>query len=86
MIVSILFLNTAFSLIDRMFQQEIINAELEKKFWFKKWIGMKIKHPDYIDPETCGGEILYKILRSNNQFKSDCVDNVTEDTCIEIDI
>jgi hypothetical protein len=74
---TILFLNTAFSLIDRMFQQEIINAELAKKFWFQTWIGAKIDHPDYLDPESCCGEILYKILKS---------DIVPEETCIEIDI
>ena len=83
---TILFLNTAFSLIDRMFQQEIINAELEKKFWFQSWIGLKITHPDYLDPESCGGEILYKILRSDKHFDCDCVDKNPEEKCIEIDI
>ena len=83
---TILFLNTAFSLIDRMFQQEIINAELEKKFWFRTWIGAKINHPDYLDPESCGGEILYKILRSDNHFKCDCDNSFPVETCIEIDI
>lgn len=67
---TILFLKTAFSLIDRMFQQEICNAELKKIYWFR-WnccicLGYKFSHPDYQDPETCGGEILKKILRSDN--------------------
>ena len=66
---TILFLNTAFSLIDRMFQQEIINAELEKKYWFQAWMGNLINHPNYLDPEFCGGEILNKILRSDKQFE-----------------
>ena len=66
---TILFLNTAFSLIDRMFQQEIINAELEKKYWFQAWMGNLINHPKYLDPELCGGEILNKILRSDKQFE-----------------
>lgn len=66
---TILFLNTAFSLIDRMFQQEIINAELEKKYWFQSWMGNLINHPNYLDPELCGGEILNKILRSDKQFE-----------------
>ena len=66
---TVLFLNTAFSLIDRMFQQEIINAELEKKFWFRSWVGLPIKHPNYLNPEYCGGEILHKILRSDKHFE-----------------
>lgn len=35
---TILFLNTAFSVIDRMFQQEIQNAELEKQYWIRFFI------------------------------------------------
>ena len=66
---TILLLNTAFSLIDAMFQQEIINAELEKKFWFQAWIGTIIKHPNYLNPESCGGEILHKILRTDKHFE-----------------
>lgn len=71
---TILFLNTAFSLIDRMFQQEITNAELEKKFWFRSWLGVPIKHPNYLNPESCGGEILYKILRSDKHFEVTDID------------
>ena len=80
---TILFLNTAFSLIDRMFQQEIINAELEKKFWFKSWLGAKINHPDYMDPESCGGDMLFKILRSDNHFKCEYVE---KETVVQFDI
>ena len=32
---TILYLNTAFSVIDRMFQQEVINAEIERRYWFR---------------------------------------------------
>jgi hypothetical protein len=70
---NVLFLKTAFSLIDRMFQQEIHNAELKKKYWFKwyccQWFGGRFGHPDFKDPESCGGEILQKILRSDKQFE-----------------
>ena len=73
---TLLFLNTAFSLIDRMFQQEITNAEIEKTYWVQlcchTWLerfGMKFKPPDYLDPESCGGEILHKILRSDKHFE-----------------
>jgi len=80
---TILFLNTAFSLIDRMFQQEIINAELEKKFWFKSWMGAKINHPDYRDPESCGGDMLFKILRSDNNFNCEYLE---KESIVQIDI
>ena len=71
---TILFLNTAFSMIDKMFQQEITNAELRKKFrvsfiirdiitmfcpnFSKKWC----LPVNYIEPEHCGGEILQKLM------------------------
>lgn len=70
---TILFLKTAFSLIDRMFQQEICNAELKKRYWFRwsycQWFGCPFAHPDFKDPEVTGGEILQKILRSDRQFE-----------------
>ncbi len=71
---TILFLNTAFSMIDKMFQQEITNAELRKKFcvnffirdiimticpnFSKKWC----LPASYIEPEKCGGDILQKLM------------------------
>ena len=68
---TVLFLNTACSLIDKMFQQEISNAELDKKHWLRTMcrdvafcFGCDIRHPDYKDPESCGGHMLYKILGS----------------------
>lgn len=71
----ILFLNTAFSLIDRIFQQEIKNAEIKKKHrieWFLcqclEGLGCKFNMPGYIDPEKCGGEILEKILKAEDQL------------------
>lgn len=69
---TVLFLNTACSLIDKMFQQEISNAELDKKHFLRSkcrdiaaCFGCDIKHPDHKDPESCGGHMLYKILGSN---------------------
>lgn len=37
----ILILKSAFSIIDEMFITEIRNAEIKKKFWFRKMIGLK---------------------------------------------
>jgi hypothetical protein len=66
---TILFLNTAVSLIDRMFQQEISNAELDKKHWFSKLF--YFNDPLHIDPETSGGEILQKILKADTHYEVD---------------
>lgn len=74
---TILYLNTAFSLIDKMFQQEIMNAELEKQCWLRSTCsdiiqcccGKQMRHPDYKDPEDCGGPIMKKILRSDEYFE-----------------
>ena len=71
---TILFLNTAFSMIDKMFQQEITNAELRKKFCLsfmiqdiislfcpslsKNWCLPK----NYMPPEKCGGNILQRLM------------------------
>ena len=74
---TILFLNTAFSLIDKMFQQEIANAELEKQCWIRSichdcflfCCGMTLRHPDYKDPEACGGPIMKRILKSDEYFE-----------------
>ena len=72
---TILFLNTAFSMIDKMFQQEIQNAEYRRKHkvrFFVHRVGLfcssltrckNIALPArYIEPEDCGGEIMKKIL------------------------
>jgi hypothetical protein len=71
---TILFLNTAFSMIDKMFQQEILNAELKKKHGccfsikflffcccpetFKKF-GLP---ENYVPPEKVGGELLENLM------------------------
>ena len=77
---TILFLNTAFSMIDKMFQQEITNAELRKKFcigfmirdimtlfcpgFSKTWCLPK----NYIPPEKCGGEILERLMGIEKKY------------------
>jgi len=85
---TILFLNTAFSMIDKMFQQEIQNAEYRKKHRFRffihrigvfcsslkkfKNIGLPNK---YIEPEDSGGEIMKKILSEDSPLEI-CDDDV----------
>ena len=69
----ILFLNTAFSMIDKMFQQEILNAKLRNDYWLRFYLyemlqcccagKMKaILPPNYIEPEVSGGDIFSKIM------------------------
>ena len=70
---TILFLNTAFSMIDKMFQQEIMNAKLRSEYWLRFFIhdvfqfccAEKVSFllpPNYIKPEVSGGYILDKIM------------------------
>ena len=71
---TILFLNTAFSMVDKLFQQEILNAELRKQhklaFLFHDLARFfcieKAKYwflPEkYYDAEECGGEIIKNIM------------------------
>ena len=70
----ILFLNTAFSMIDKMFQQEILNASLKADYWFRFYIydlfgrcccteQIKALLPlKYVEPEVSGGDIFEKIM------------------------
>ena len=70
---TILFLNTAFSMIDKMFQQEILNAKLRSDHlvrfflydFFRCCCVEKIKvilPPKYIEPELSGGDIFSSIM------------------------
>ena len=67
---TILFLNTAFSMIDKMFQQEINNAKMEQQNWVRFLLGNTIfcccktmlMPKKFMDPENCGGNILQKIM------------------------
>ena len=69
----ILFLNTAFSMIDKMFQQEILNAKLRSdniiRFFLYDLLRCccidKIKvilPPKYIEPEVSGGDVFSSIM------------------------
>lgn len=75
---TILFLNTAFSKIDHLFQQEITNAELHKRyplrFMFNNIINMIFATnsmyclpKDYLKPELSGGEILKRMMSNNEE-------------------
>ncbi len=81
---TILFLNTAFSMIDQMFQQEITNAEIKNtskcSFFFhdilllcfpSKYRSWCIP-PDYVRPEECGGEILQKLMKGCEDIQKKC--------------
>lgn len=71
---TILVLNTVFSGIDRMFYQEVVNAELEKKheirFWLRSFLRtiiccsqLSFMLPDgYMPPERSGSSVLLHIL------------------------
>ena len=70
---TILYLNTAYSQIDKMFNQEIINNEIKKsyrvRFCFYSLLcclNKKYKKcllpENYIEPEKCGGKIFNNIL------------------------
>ena len=72
----ILFLNTAFSMIDKMFQQEILNASLRADYWFRFFLydlcgtkSIKALLPlKYIEPEVSGGDIFEKIMGFGNNM------------------
>ena len=59
-----------------MFQQEISNAELDKKHWVRSMcrdcfacFGCDMKHPDFKEPESCGGNMLQNILGSDSHVE-----------------
>lgn len=62
LIQTILFLNTAFSMIDKMFQQEIINAEIENNNMCRFLFGGCCIPKNYIKPELSGGIILEELM------------------------
>ena len=74
---TILFLNTAFSMIDNMFQQEILNAKLRQTHWLRFYIYdlgrcccenriLSLLPPNYIDPKIAGGYVMEKIMEIEN--------------------
>lgn len=76
---TILYLNTAFLIIDRMFQQEILNAELRKRYClaFKLNDFFTLFCPNccircflpaqYIQPEKSGGKLLQDLIGFNDK-------------------
>jgi hypothetical protein len=70
LIQTILFLNTAFSMIDKMFQQEITNAELENNNMCRFLIGGCFIPEKYIKPELSGGIILEQLMSGNYEGAS----------------
>tara|TARA_B100000902_G_scaffold375024_1_gene404557 strand:+ start:1935 stop:3521 length:1587 start_codon:yes stop_codon:yes gene_type:complete len=89
---TILFLNTAFSMIDKMFQQEIVNADLRQKYRFSFFINSCLIiccpklfkkcliPPQYMLPEKCGGDILCKIMGNDNHIDitDEDIDNISK--------
>jgi hypothetical protein len=69
---TLLFLNTAFSMIDRMFQQEILNGKLRQKYWLRFKLNDFLScccccnysclPAAYIEPEKSGGNILQNLM------------------------
>ena len=70
---TIVFLNTAFSMIDKMFQQEINNAKLLQQncmrfFFVDNFLCCfpacknRLLPEKFVDPENCGGNIFQKIM------------------------
>ena len=69
-----LFLNTAFSVIDKMFLREIANAELKNKYWLRFWLNglvtiiAPVKYKtlflplNYVPIEETSGKLLKKIM------------------------
>lgn len=87
---TILFLNTAFSMIDRIFQQEITNAEIQKNYKICLFLHKilcfccldkcaKLILPDnYVSPEQCGGDILQRLMVGCSETHIDMSDEDIE--------
>mgnify|MGYP001331656001 FL=1 len=87
---TILFLNTAFSMIDKIFQQEITNADIIKKYKFCFFIHKlcccccmercsRLILPDnYIPPQQCGGNILERLMVGCSETHIDMCDEDIE--------
>ena len=69
---TILFLNTAFSIIDKMFQQEILNAKLRSSHWLRFFfhdLCCCVLPSKYIEPEMSGGDIFADILGGSHPLR-----------------
>ena len=87
---TLLFLNTAFSMIDRMFQQEITNGKLKQKHWIRfrlnnffsmcccsKTFADSLLPKNFIDPEKSGGNILYNLMCFDKHIDTTEIDEET---------
>ena len=69
---TLLYLNTAFASLDRMFQQEMLNAELRRQHWIRFWLrsligGACIRLPrDFVAPEKAGGDLVEVIISGSS--------------------
>lgn len=73
---TLLFLNTAFSAVDRMFVQEIRNGELRKSYWLRFALAAVFRcnsliPNDYADPTLCCGEVMHRILTGQGDIDID---------------
>jgi len=87
---TILFLNTAFSMIDKIFQQEITNAEIRKNnrccFLFHKvccvccldYCAHCLLPDEFVRPEQCGGDILQRLMVGCSETHLDMSDGDIE--------
>jgi hypothetical protein len=85
---TLLFLNTAFSIIDKLFQQEISNAEIKKKHVFAFILNdiasmicpSKFKNifipGGYIQSEKLGGDLIQKIMGLNHDDDETFIDDI----------
>ena len=87
---TILFLNTAFSMIDKIFQQEITNADIRKNYKLCFFLHQlccfccmekcsRLILPDnYMPPEQCGGNILQRLMVGCSETHIDMCDEDIE--------
>ena len=91
---TLLFLNTAYSMIDKVFQQEIMNGKLKQTHWirfklydwFKLCCCTNIEYllpMNYMNPEKSGGNILEKLMGFEKEFD---IMETDSDTETDIDI
>lgn len=84
---TILFLNTAFIMIDKMFSQEILNAELRNRYWigfcfYDSFAGCCPKickllciPTNFKDPEKSGGKLLEELISDELNLTEGISDN-----------
>jgi len=92
---TILYLNTAFSIIDNIFQQEITNAELKKSYFFtflindfinlfcpSRWKNWFVP-VGYVEPSKIGSENIISVI--GNESGKFLLDDLDIDVCKEVE-